>query len=160
MELGSPYQITKMLGELYCNYFFKQYGIKVVKARFFNSFGPGEVPGRYRNVIPNFIYWALQGKPLPITGSGEETRDFTYVGDIVQGLLQAANADAAVGESFNLGSGIETKVIDLANMINQKTGNSGRHPPSSPAPLGPQGAPAGFHREGRAPFWLSPPNRL
>ena len=46
-------------------------------ARFFNSFGPGEVPGQYRNVIPNFIYWAMKGKPLPITGDGTETRDFT-----------------------------------------------------------------------------------
>ena len=47
---------------------------------FFNSYGPGEVPGRYRNVIPNFMYWAINGQPLPITGTGEETRDFTYVG--------------------------------------------------------------------------------
>jgi len=123
LKLGSPYQITKMLGELYCNYFHAQYGLKVVKARFFNSFGPGEVPGRYRNVIPNFIYWALKGEPLPITGSGKETRDFTYVGDIVRGLLAAAGTESAVGESFNLGSGEETRVIDLAEMINRKTGN-------------------------------------
>ena len=69
MHLSTPYQITKMLGELYCNLFFNQYGLKVVKPRFFNSYGPGEVPGQYRNVIPNFIYWAMQGLPLPITGN-------------------------------------------------------------------------------------------
>ncbi|MEK7382124.1 MAG: SDR family NAD(P)-dependent oxidoreductase, partial [Elusimicrobiota bacterium] len=68
MNLSTPYQVTKMLGELYGNFFANNYGLKVVKARFFNSFGPGEVPGQYRNVIPNFIYWALKGMPLPITG--------------------------------------------------------------------------------------------
>lgn len=123
LRLGSPYQITKMLGELYCNYFHSQYGMKVFKARFFNSYGPGEVPGRYRNVIPNFVYWALREEPLPITGSGEETRDFTFVGDIVSGMMKAAETSSAAGESFNLGSGTETRVIDLAEMINRKTGN-------------------------------------
>jgi nucleoside-diphosphate-sugar epimerase len=112
-----------MLGELYCNYFYRQYGLKVAKARFFNSFGPGEVPGQYRNVIPNFIYWAMKGLPLPITGSGEESRDFTYVGDIVDGLLRAGYYEQAIGESFNLGSGRETRIIDLANMINKYTDN-------------------------------------
>ncbi|MBW1987887.1 MAG: NAD-dependent epimerase/dehydratase family protein, partial [Deltaproteobacteria bacterium] len=62
LHLSSPYQITKMLGELYCNFFHHHYELPVVKARFFNSYGPGEVPGQYRNVIPNFIYWALQGQ--------------------------------------------------------------------------------------------------
>jgi len=83
MNLSTPYQITKMLGELYCNFFKNHYDLKVVKTRFFNSYGPGEVPGQYRNVIPNFIYWAMKGDALPITGTGEETRDFTYVGDLV-----------------------------------------------------------------------------
>jgi len=64
MRLTTPYQVTKMLGELYCNYFYKQYGLKAVKTRFFNSYGPGEVPGQYRNVIPNFIYLAMKGQSL------------------------------------------------------------------------------------------------
>ena len=123
MHLSTPYQITKMLGELYCNFFYNHYGLKVVKPRFFNSYGPGEVPGQYRNVIPNFIYWALKGKPLPITGSGKETRDFTYVGDIVDGLLRAGVLESAVGQEFNLASGVETKIVDLAHMINEATGN-------------------------------------
>jgi UDP-glucose 4-epimerase len=123
LHLSSPYQITKMLGELYCNFFHNHYGLKVVKPRFFNSYGPGEVPGQYRNVIPNFIYWAMKGQPLPITGTGEETRDFTYVGDIVDGLLKSGAIDLAIGQEFNLGSGLETRIIDLANMINQATGN-------------------------------------
>jgi UDP-glucose 4-epimerase len=123
LNLSSPYQITKMLGELYCNFFYNHYGLKVVKPRFFNSYGPGEVPGQYRNVIPNFIYWAMKGQPLPITGSGEETRDFTYVSDIVDGLLRAGAMESAIGQEFNLASGKETRVIDLANMINQATDN-------------------------------------
>lgn len=123
MSLSSPYQVTKMLGELYCNYFNKQYGLKVVKTRFFNSFGPGEVPGQYRNVIPNFIFWAMNGLPLPLTGSGEETRDFTYVEDIVDGLLRAGYMKEAVGEEFNFASGTETKIRDLTNMVNELTGS-------------------------------------
>jgi len=93
-------------------------------ARFFNSYGPGEVPGRYRNVIPNFFWWAMNGQPLPITGTGEETRDFTYVGDIVDGLLSMAYYEEAVGEAFNLGSGREIVIRDLARLVNQITGNS------------------------------------
>lgn len=123
MHLSTPYQITKMLGELYCNFFYNHYGLKVVKPRFFNSYGPGEVPGQYRNVIPNFIYWAMKGLPLPITGTGEETRDFTYVGDIVDGLLRAGVMESAIGQEFNLASGKETRIIDLAHMINEMTGN-------------------------------------
>jgi UDP-glucose 4-epimerase len=123
LHLSTPYQITKMLGELYCNFFHNHYGLKVVKPRFFNSYGPGEVPGQYRNVIPNFIYWAMKGQPLPITGTGEETRDFTYVGDIVDGLLRAGSMEQAIGQEFNLASGAETRIVDLANMINQATDN-------------------------------------
>jgi UDP-glucose 4-epimerase len=124
MRLSTPYQITKMLGELYCNFFYNHHGLKVVKPRFFNSYGPGEVPGQYRNVIPNFIYWSMKGLPLPITGSGEETRDFTYVGDIVDGLLRAGALESALGQEFNLASGSETRIVDLANMINEATGNT------------------------------------
>lgn len=124
MYLSSPYQITKMVGEMYCNFFYSHYDLKVVKPRFFNSYGPGEVPGQYRNVIPNFVFWAIKGMPLPITGSGEETRDFTFVGDIVDGLLRAGCMRSAIGQEFNLASGSETKIIDLANMINVATDNT------------------------------------
>ena len=124
MNLSTPYQITKMLGELYCNYFSNQYDLAVVKPRFFNSYGPGEIPGQYRNVIPNFIYWAMRGVPLPITGDGTATRDFTYVGDIVDGLLRAGAMDEAVGHEFNLASGREVRIIDLAHAINRVVGNT------------------------------------
>jgi nucleoside-diphosphate-sugar epimerase len=123
MHLSTPYQITKMLGELYCNFFQHQYDVPCVKTRFFNSYGPGEIPGQYRNVIPNFIYWAMSKKALPITGTGEETRDFTFVGDIVDGLLRAGIMPEAIGQEFNLASGREIQIKQLAEMINTMTGN-------------------------------------
>ncbi len=123
MDLDTPYQITKMLGELYCNFFRNFYRQCVVRTRFFNSYGPGEIPGCYRNVIPNFIYWALKGEPLPITGTGEETRDWTYVDDIVDGLLRAGAFPEAVGQAINLASGKETRVIDMARLVNELTEN-------------------------------------
>jgi UDP-glucose 4-epimerase len=123
LHLDTPYQITKLLGELYCNFFNNYYGLPVAIARYFNVYGPGEIPGAYRNVIPNFIYWALHKMPLPITGTGEETRDFTFVDDIVDGTLRLGVAPEAVGDAFNLASDRETKVIDIANMINEITGN-------------------------------------
>jgi nucleoside-diphosphate-sugar epimerase len=115
LDLDTPYQITKALGEFYCNYFRKE--VSTVRCRFFNSYGPGEVPGNYRNVIPNFIWRALHDQPLTITGTGEETRDFIYVDDLVDGLMRSAQTPAADGEAFNLGTGIQTKVIDLAKLI-------------------------------------------
>jgi nucleoside-diphosphate-sugar epimerase len=124
MHLTTPYQITKMLGELYCNFFLNHYELPVVKTRFFNSYGPGEVPGQYRNVIPNFIYWALKGQPLPITGNTRATRDFTYVGDLVDGLLRAGYYEKAVGQEMNLASEVETTIGELAEMINKLVGNT------------------------------------
>ncbi|HKS28655.1 MAG TPA: NAD-dependent epimerase/dehydratase family protein [Pyrinomonadaceae bacterium] len=115
LNLDTPYQITKALGEFYCNYF-NNYS-STVRCRFFNSYGPGEVPGPYRNVIPNFIWRALNNQPLVITGTGDETRDFIYVDDLVDGLMMSAAMPEAHGGAFNLGTGIQTRVIDLAEMI-------------------------------------------
>jgi nucleoside-diphosphate-sugar epimerase len=123
MRLTTPYQITKMLGELYANFFHHHYGLPVVKTRFFNSYGPGEVPGQYRNVVPNFIYWALSGLPLPFTGTGGETRDFTYVMDIVDALLRAGYLEAAIGQEMNIASGREINILEMAERINELTGN-------------------------------------
>jgi nucleoside-diphosphate-sugar epimerase len=123
LHLDTPYQINKLVGELYCNYFHDYYKLPVAIARYFNVYGPGEVPGKYRNVIPNFMWWAMHNQPLPITGTGEETRDFTFVEDIVDGTLRMGVVEEAVGEAINLASETETRVIDLANWINEITGN-------------------------------------
>src|SRR3990170_2928472 len=123
MKLYTPYQVTKMLGELYTNNFYNLYHLPIVNARFFNSYGPGEVPGKYRNVIPNFFYLALNNQPFPITGTGDETRDFTYVGDIINGLLAMAFCEDAIGEAFNLATGKEIRIGDLAEWIIELTGS-------------------------------------
>lgn len=123
LHLDTPYQINKLVGELYCNYFRDYCKLPVAIARYFNVYGPGEVPGKYRNVIPNFMWWAMSGRPLPITGTGEETRDFTFVEDIVDGTLRMGMIAEAIGEAINLASETETRVIDLANWINEITGN-------------------------------------
>jgi nucleoside-diphosphate-sugar epimerase len=115
LDLDTPYQITKALGEFYCNYF--DAIVPTVCCRFFNSYGPGEVPGRYRNVIPNFIWRAMHDLPLLITGTGDETRDFIWVDDLVQGLILCAQVPEARKTAFNLGTGRQTKVGDLAELI-------------------------------------------
>ena len=123
ISLHTPYQVTKLLGELYTNYFHNLYDLPIANARFFNVFGPGEVPGKYRNVIPNFMYWAMNGQALPITGNGSETRDWTYIDDILQGLTRLGVVEEAIGESINLGSGVDHRVIDMANKVNELCGN-------------------------------------
>lgn len=123
MHLSTPYQISKMAGEMYCNFFWHHYGLPIVKTRFFNSYGPGEVPGQYRNVIPNFIYWAMKGQPLPITGDGKMTRDFTYVEDIVDALLRAGVREEAIGQEMNIASATETEIVEMANTVNDLLGN-------------------------------------
>ncbi len=124
MHLTTPYQINKMAGEMYCNFYHHHYDLNIVNCRFFNSFGPGEIPGQYRNVIPNFVYWSMLGESLPLTGTGDETRDFTYVLDLVQGLIKAAYYEEAIGKAFNLASGREIKIKDMLSMVNKATGNS------------------------------------
>jgi len=121
--LDTPYQVTKLLGELYLNYFGEHYGLPVVKTRLFNSYGPWDPPGRYRNVIPNFMWRALHGLPLPLTGDGTETRDFTFVGDITDGLLRAGTSERAVGAEMNLATGREIAIGDLAHKINEAAGS-------------------------------------
>ncbi len=122
-NLDTPYAITKLLGEKYVAFFHEYYKLNTTTLRYFNSYGPGEFPGKYRNVIPNFLWYAIKKNPLPINGTGEETRDFTYVEDVVIGTLLSGKKKKALGEIINIGSGRETKIIDLANKINHITKN-------------------------------------
>lgn len=122
-DLDTPYAVTKLLGEQYCKYWSRAHGLDTVIVRLFNTYGPHEYPGPYRNVVPNFFKLAMRGEPLPITGSGEETRDFNFVGDIVDGLLSAMQAKTPPGEVYNLAGGKDTRIIDLANQINELTGS-------------------------------------
>ena len=129
----SPYSISKLVGELYGNYYWSQYRLPLVKARFQNVYGPGEILGAgqwrgtpytvWRNVIPVFIWKALNGEALPLDNGGRGSRDFIYVGDIVRGLIKCA-VQGDPGEVFNLASGVETTILELANLINEITENS------------------------------------
>jgi nucleoside-diphosphate-sugar epimerase len=120
----TPYAITKWLGERYVQYWAHFHKLNAISVRLFNIYGPGERPGRYRNVIPNFFDLALRDEPLVITGTGEETRDFTFVKDAVGGMLSALAADTAPGDVFNIGSGRAATILDLATKINSLTGNA------------------------------------
>jgi len=130
--LDSPYQISKIIGEFYSNYYFRHHGLPVVKARFQNVYGPGEILGAgqwrgtpatvWRNVVPTFIYRALKKMLLTVENEGIATRDFIYIDDIVRGLLHCATVGEA-GEVYNLASGVETSILDLAKMINRLTQN-------------------------------------
>ena len=119
----TPYATTKLLGERYVRFFHTYHGLDAVTVRFFTAYGPGEKPGRYRNVIPNFFSLAMQKKPLPITGDGSETRDFTYVSDTIDGTVATLTLPGMAGQVFNLGSGRETAILHIAEVINRLTGN-------------------------------------
>jgi nucleoside-diphosphate-sugar epimerase len=99
------------------------YGLNTTVIRYFNSYGPGEFPGKYRNVIPNFFHKAMKGEPLLITGTGNETRDFNYVGNAVEGTMLAFTKNNGIGQVFNIGYGDEIKIIELAKKINKITKN-------------------------------------
>ena len=132
LYLDSPYQISKIIGELYSNYYFKQAGVPVVKARFQNVYGPREILGAgrwrgtpatvWRNVTPTFVYRAIKRMPLTLENQGAATRDFIYVDDIVRGLMACA-AIGEPGEVYNLASGVETPILELATTINILTDN-------------------------------------
>ena len=117
----TPYAINKYVGELYAKYYSEIHTIPVVSARIFNSFGPGEMSGNYRNVVPNFIHNALLNKPIFITGTGNETRDFTYVLDTVHLIVKLATSDYYQAELFNGGTGTKLKIITLAEKIIELT---------------------------------------
>lgn len=141
LYMDSPYQISKIVGELYSNYYLQRHGLLVVKARFQNVYGPGEILGAgrwrgtpatvWRNVIPTFIYRGLKCMPLIVENEGRASRDFIYVEDIVRGLLLCAT-EGIPGEVYNLASGVETSILDLSLLINRLAGNS------VPIQLGPE----------------------
>jgi UDP-glucose 4-epimerase len=118
----SPYAVTKLTGEYYCNVFQSIYGLKTVCLRYFNVFGPGQDPGSpYAAVIPLFIKNALVGKALVIFGNGEQTRDFAFVKDVAGANILAAESPAS--GVFNIGSGEAVAIDYLARIIIRLVGN-------------------------------------
>ncbi len=119
----SPYAAAKLAGELYCQAFFHTYGLQTVCLRYFNVFGPGQDPnGPYAAVIPRFLQAAQTGQPPIIYGDGRQTRDFTYVDNVVQANLLAAEAGRAGGAVINIGSGEAIDLLMLLDAIEQVTG--------------------------------------
>jgi UDP-glucose 4-epimerase len=126
LDLDSPYQISKVVGEFYSVYYHRQHGLPTVRARFQNVYGPGEVLGAgqwrgtpatiWRNVTPTFVYRALKGLPLQLDNGGVASRDFVYVEDVARGLVACAERGTA-GDVYNLASGVETTIRRLAELI-------------------------------------------
>jgi UDP-glucose 4-epimerase len=114
----SPYALTKLAGEKYCQVFSEVYGLPTVCLRYFNVFGPRQDPSsEYAAVIPNFVTRLLADKAPIIHGDGEQSRDFTYVANVVDANLQAAQTPGISGQVFNLGNGLRTSVNDLAKTL-------------------------------------------
>lgn len=128
----SPYSISKLVGELYGNYYFTRHKLPFVKARFQNVYGPREILGAgrwrgtrhtvWRNVTPTFIYKSLAEEALPLDNGGQVSRDFIFVEDMARGLMKCA-LNGKPGENYNLASGVETTIRELAEIINEITGN-------------------------------------
>ncbi len=114
---STPYAASKLSAEHYCNAIGKLTELKYTIVRLSNSYGPFDPPGRFRNVIPNFFDAAMHNENIVITGTGNETRDFTFVDDTVQGIILAASKKSAENQLFNLGTGRETKILKIAKLI-------------------------------------------
>jgi UDP-glucose 4-epimerase len=129
----SPYSISKLVGEMYGNYYLTRYGLPFVKARFQNVYGPREILGAgrwrgtahtvWRNVTPTFIWKSLHGEALPVENGGIASRDFIFVEDMARGLVACA-LQGEPGEIYNLGSGVEISICELAERVNRLTGNT------------------------------------
>ena len=120
----SPYAVSKLAGENYCRVFARTYGLECVALRYFNVFGPRQNPESvYSAVIPRFMELFLQHKPLEIHWDGRQSRDFTYVANVVDGNIRAALAPAKVsGETINVATGTCISLLDIAHGLEKITG--------------------------------------
>jgi UDP-glucose 4-epimerase len=119
----SPYAVSKLAGEYYAKVFTELYGLETVGLRYFNVYGPRQDQNsQYAAVIPRFIQWALQGEPLEVHGDGLQSRDFTYIDNVVQANLQAAHSELGAGGVFNVGEGKSHTLLDLVDLLEEITG--------------------------------------
>ncbi|OGP99510.1 MAG: Vi polysaccharide biosynthesis protein VipB/TviC [Deltaproteobacteria bacterium RBG_19FT_COMBO_46_12] len=120
----SPYALQKYIGEQYCRLFYQLYGLETVSLRYFNIFGPKQDPNSiYSAVIPKFIDALLQGSPPIIFGDGEQSRDFTYIGNVVQANLLAMSAEHLHGEAINIACAERTSLNQLVNLLRKILGS-------------------------------------
>jgi len=120
----SPYAASKLAGELYCRVYAETMGLETVSLRYFNVFGPRQsLDSKYAVVIPKFMYLAAKEKPLEIHWDGRQSRDFTYVDNVVEGNILAALAPSSVsGEVFNIADGINVSLLEVAAELEKLTG--------------------------------------
>jgi UDP-glucose 4-epimerase len=118
ISLLTPYAVSKYAGEGYCQAFYESYDVPTVTVRYSNVYGIGQDPvNPYCGVVSRFMKLAREGLPPEVHGDGQQTRDFTYVEDAVEATIRAAVSPRAEGEVFNVGTGIETSVNDLARCV-------------------------------------------
>jgi UDP-glucose 4-epimerase len=123
INILSPYAASKLAGESYCNAFFEMFQLPVTVIRYSNVYGPHQSPKNpYCGVVSKFFHSCMSGRPIHIHGSGMQTRDLTYVDDAVEATLIGALAPRAEGETFNVGSGFEVSVRDLARRVIEVVG--------------------------------------
>src|SRR5262252_4275869 len=121
----SPYALQKLVSEQYCQMFTRLYGVETVTTRYFNVFGPRQDPGSpYSGVISLFSTALLEGRQPTIYGDGEQTRDFTYVANVVDGVLRACEAPGVAGEVINVATGRRISLNDLLRVLNAIAGTS------------------------------------
>jgi UDP-N-acetylglucosamine/UDP-N-acetyl-alpha-D-glucosaminouronate 4-epimerase len=128
----SPYAVSKATGELYAAVWSRLYGVETVGLRYFNVFGPRQDPAsEYAVVIPRFIVWALRGTPLEIHGDGQQSRDFTYIDNVVEANCLAAEAPDVSGQVFNVGCGDRVSLLQIVERLEASLGHAipRRHTP-------------------------------
>ena len=128
----SPYAVSKAANEQYAAVWTRLYGLETVGLRYFNVFGPRQDPAsEYAAVIPRFILWALRGAPVEVHGDGRQSRDFTYIDNVVDANVLAARAPKASGEAFNVGCGDRVSLLDIIDRLEKLLGRpvERRHTP-------------------------------
>jgi UDP-glucose 4-epimerase len=123
----SPYAATKVANELYGSVWSRLFGVETVGLRYFNVFGPRQDPeSEYAAVIPRFILWGSKRRPLLVHGDGTQSRDFTYIDNVVSANLLAARADATAvsGKSYNVGCGSRASLLDIIAFLERMLGRS------------------------------------
>jgi len=123
----SPYAAAKLTGEYYCSVFYKVFGLETISLRYFNVFGPYQDPtSQYAAAIPAFVTAILKNQPPTIFGDGEQSRDFTYIDNVVEANLLAAKAKHTAGEVVNIACGYAITVNEIIDMINKNVGKNVR----------------------------------
>jgi UDP-glucose 4-epimerase len=131
----SPYAAAKLAGEYYCSVFYRVYGLQTVSLRYFNVFGPNQDPAsQYAAAIPAFVTAILKDTPPTIYGDGEQSRDFTYIDNVVEANLLAANAEKLSGEVVNIACGEAITVNEIIALINKLTGKRVKPTYTAPRP--------------------------